>query len=754
MTTTIRLFLSTVVLIVCSFHVNAQVYNMSNGTVNTCGGTFYDNGGSAADYSNNSNLVQTFCSSSGNCLRVTFNSFRTQGGNDILYVYDGPNTASPLIGTFSGNANPGTLISTSGCLTFRFTSNGNVTRQGWSATISCSPCNTGYLMSNSSVTTCGALFYDGGGASSNYSSNSNQTMTFNSANGAGTCIKVVFTSFNTQSGFDVLHAYDGTTTSSPFIGSYSGSTLPPSLLASSGSITFRFVSNNSNNRPGWSAIISCEVCPSNPGTPNYLHPTVGLQNTYVGTPMVNTCGGTYSDNGGSSGNYDLNINSVYRTFCPDQAGMCMRVQFQNFSLEPGYDGLTILNGPTQWSPQFPGGSAFTGTCNSYQQCMGAGLGPFTSTDESGCLTFVHYSDFSITYPGWVATFNCVPCNYGPSGISNSDCGNFTAICSDSSFSDASTGPGLVSDGNTGCVLSENYSNWYQIRIQTSGTLGLNIVPNVTADDYDFSIYGPNTTCGNLGAPVRCSYASNTGTTGLNAIATDQSEDVLGDGWVQDMPVLAGEVYYVLINKWTPGGAGFTLNWVLSNGASLDCSITLPVEWLDFSAIPKTNEVLLKWTTATEWNSDYFEVERSSDGYQFKSIGSKKASGNSSSILEYSFSDDQPVLGLSYYRLKQVDLNGEFEYSKTLAIQYNGQALYQLKPNPANDKTHVVFYSDDGEQLDLVVRDTRGNIVYQTTLTGMEGINQFSLDLELLPKGFYTVELRNQMRRQISKLIKI
>lgn len=733
--------------------VYAQVYTMSNGSVNTCGGTFYDSGGAAGDYANNENLTQTLCSSTGTCIQVVFTSFRTQGGNDFLFVYDGPNINSPLMGTYSGNANPGTIISSSGCITFRFVSNSSISRNGWSANISCLPCNTSFLMSNSNVTTCGALFYDSGGQGSNYSNNQNRTMTFNSANGTGTCLRVAFTSFNTQSGVDVLHVYDGTSTSSPFIGSYSGTSLPPSLLASSGSLTFRFVSNNSNNRPGWSAIISCEVCPSSPATPTYLHPTVGIQNTYVGASMVNTCGGTYTDNGGNN-NYSVNINSIYRSFCPSQAGQCMRVQFHDFSLEPGYDVLTVLNGPTQWSPQFPGGSSFTGTCNSYQQCMGAGLGPYTSTDESGCLTFVNYSDFSITYPGWVATFDCVPCSYGPNGLSNADCGNFTSICSDSSFTDASTGPGLVSDGNTGCVLSENYSNWYQIRIQTSGTLGLNIIPNLNSDDYDFAIYGPNTTCGNLGSPIRCSYASNTGSTGLSSVATDQTEDVLGDGWVQDMPVISNEVYYVLVNKWTPGGNGFTLNWVLTNGASLDCSFTLPIEWLEFTAVPKHSAVKLTWSTASEENSDKYEVQRSVDGNSFETIGQVKAAGYSNSISSYNFNDLHPIKGISYYRLKQIDMNNSFEYSKTVVIHYTGQALFQIQPNPAKDDTEILYYAEPGEILFLNILDMKGNILYEEKLEGEEGINHKRIDLSEFPKGFYMVELKNNVRRHLSKLIKL
>src|SRR5687768_7350409 len=65
----------------------------------------------------------------------------------------------------------------------------------------------------------------------------------------------------------------------------------------------------------------------------YTHPTLGLNGTYSGTCMVNTCTGTYYDNGGAGGNYSLNINQVYRVFCPNTAGNCMRITFTSFAME-------------------------------------------------------------------------------------------------------------------------------------------------------------------------------------------------------------------------------------------------------------------------------------------------------------------------------------------------------------------------------------------------------------------------------------
>ncbi len=129
----------------------AQTYTMANGTVNTCSGTFYDAGGSGSNYSNNSSITETFCSTSGNCIRAAFSSFSTQNGVDYLYIYDGPTVDYPEIGAYSGGTSPGTITSTNGCLTFYFTSNGSTTGSGWTATISCTSCP-----SPSSYADCGS----------------------------------------------------------------------------------------------------------------------------------------------------------------------------------------------------------------------------------------------------------------------------------------------------------------------------------------------------------------------------------------------------------------------------------------------------------------------------------------------------------------------------------------------------------------------------------------------------------------------
>lgn len=122
--------------------VTAQDINMTNGTFNQCSGTFYDSGGPAAPYSNSENFVLTICDdSSGGILQLDFLSFTTETPNDVLTIYDGPDTTAPVIGDYSGTNSPGIVrpspSNTSGCLTFEFVSNEFFSSTGWEAVISC-----------------------------------------------------------------------------------------------------------------------------------------------------------------------------------------------------------------------------------------------------------------------------------------------------------------------------------------------------------------------------------------------------------------------------------------------------------------------------------------------------------------------------------------------------------------------------------------------------------------------------------------
>ncbi|WP_187478414.1 T9SS type B sorting domain-containing protein [Amniculibacterium sp. G2-70] len=155
----------------------------------------------------------------------------------------------------------------------------------------------------------------------------------------------------------------------------------------------------------------------------------------------------------------------------------------------------------------------------------------------------------------------------------SDCGSALPACGNSQISYTPTGPGQILEDLGGCLSSdEHYSVWYTFTAATAGTLTFEIVPNGNAD-YDWAVYGPNKPCGNLGAPIRCSYdapPSNNGlyNTGLSLTAANLTDPAGGTGYCRYLDVLPGQTYYLVVDNFSQNANGFVLTWggtaILSN----------------------------------------------------------------------------------------------------------------------------------------------------------------------------------------------
>lgn len=502
----------------------------------------------------------------------------------------------------------------------------------------------------------------------------------------------------------------------------------------------------------------------------FTHPTTGVNGEFVGACETATCGGTYFDNGGAGGNYSNSINNIYRVFCPNTAGNCVRLTFTAFSVEqfaasclggPPFnfgDWLTIGNGPTQNSPLFT-----TAPANAAGRICGTPAVPFsyTSTHASGCLTLRFRSDGSVNQAGWSANISCVPCAGGPSGLDNSDCQGATAVCSAASFTDNSSGPGIRAEGCApgSCPAGgENFSNWYQVLISTSGTLNFTISPFNAAQDYDFAVYGPSTSCSALGTPVKCNDSGTTGNTGCGATGTNNTEIVSGIPFCSPMNVLAGQSYYIVIDSWSPPAAPIGYNVTWGGTSTFNCAI-LPVEMVRFTAnynmAYKTTELV--WETKLESNIDYFSVEKSLDAKDFKQINKVYPySENSVTPRVYVSKDDVPVSNeINYYRIVAYDKNGRKTISNMQAVAFqDDDANLNLIPNPSKNMVNLSFKSVDQKNWAILVFDQKGNRVetleYRTTVNG---INSLELDLTSYKAGMYFVNITDGIDFFKRKLIK-
>ena len=245
-------------LIGCTSLFAENVPQSGSASVTTCSTTIYDCGGASGDYSSNcSGYLVINPSSSTSLISITGGTYNVESSFDKIYVYDGVGTGGTQLAVFTGSGTITTpIVSNTGALTIRFTSDGSVQRSGFAFNVSCTAAPTPVVMSATSITTCSARWTDPGG-NSNYSNNQDVTQTICSDN--GNQLQVNFLSFALSSG-DYLYVYDGNTTGASLIGTYTGSTLPGTLLSSGTCLTFRFVSNASGVNAGWVALITCRTC--------------------------------------------------------------------------------------------------------------------------------------------------------------------------------------------------------------------------------------------------------------------------------------------------------------------------------------------------------------------------------------------------------------------------------------------------------------------------------------------------------------
>jgi len=129
------------------------------------------------------------------------------------------------------------------------------------------------------------------------------------------------------------------------------------------------------------------------------------------------------------------------------------------------------------------------------------------------------------------------------------------------------------------------------------------------------------------------------------------------------------------------------NWVaqLATFISTSSGFVLPVDLLSFTGECNNNHIVLNWTTAAETNNDYFTIERSEDGSVWENAGTVKSAGNSSVNQNYSFTANETQNPVSYFRLKQTDLDGNFEYFHTIQVNNcnNNSTAVNIYPNPSN-----------------------------------------------------------------------
>lgn len=177
----------------------------------------------------------------------------------------------------------------------------------------------------------------------------------------------------------------------------------------------------------------------------------------------------------------------------------------------------------------------------------------------------------------------------------------------------------------------------------------------------------------------------------------------------------------------------------SNVYDSTCALTiLPVDYISFTGDSRDKDNILYWSTASEINNDYFLVEKSSNGFNFETIGRLEGIGTTTETSQYSFVDSEIEIGTCYYRLKQVDKDGAYEYSKVISLERKSTDLIHIYPNPAVSELHIVVDGQTTRYGDITIYDLAGKRMLSQNNVDLS--NEFSLNVSNLKAGTYFIEI--------------
>jgi Secretion system C-terminal sorting domain len=193
--------------------------------------------------------------------------------------------------------------------------------------------------------------------------------------------------------------------------------------------------------------------------------------------------------------------------------------------------------------------------------------------------------------------------------------------------------------------------------------------------------------------------------------------------------------------------------LFSNSGDRALGLTLvPVIFTSYDVRCSDKGVILNWTTASEQNSDKFEIQRSANGIDWKTISNVSAAGNSNSASNYKYLDVNN--GLSFYRIRQVDIDGRFTYTtiKQTDCKANLQDIF-IYPVPAKDILNVVIKSEKSIRIQLLIFDMQGKMVKKMDAPIIAGNNNFRVNLSGLVSGDYLIRT-NDARLEINQVFTI
>jgi hypothetical protein len=230
-------------------------------------------------------------------------------------------------------------------------------------------------------------------------------------------------------------------------------------------------------------------------------------------------------------------------------------------------------------------------------------------------------------------------------------------------------------------------------------------------------------------------------------------------------VLENMILYNTAAAWYLPSSAMVLSEVASNNPAFASTVTshypiitqfsfappfvpLPVTLLNFNGAKQGTAVRLSWITTQEANSSHFDIQRSSDNQNFTTIATVAAQGNSQTTTKYHCTDPSPLPGDNYYRVRPVDKDGHFTYSKTVLLDFSSITV-GLTPNPAHSTANLII-GKNSEALFIEIVDGSGHVISQLRTTS--GTTTVPIDVSQLPKGIYMVKVTSPTTTSTQKLL--
>jgi hypothetical protein len=263
-------------------------------------------------------------------------------------------------------------------------------------------------------------------------------------------------------------------------------------------------------------------------------------------------------------------------------------------------------------------------------------------------------------------------------------------------------------------------------------------------------------------------------------SVEYSVTASGNNWVSLQSSTANSVPQTLTPVWVSLGGVFNLpvaaqrfRLSLSDGTTAGCGNDfaiddikfvgcpeggpLPVKFLEISAAQKGSGVSVNWSTTAEYNNKHFDVEKSIDGSHFTAVNRLNGAGNSNTVLRYSSYDAKPIAGYNYYRVKQVDIDGKFDYSAVVKVKISIEKTgVSVLTNPFVNNITVDFLSNSNQSVSVRLTDISGKLIATDKWQIGKGSTRVTFDkVAALQRGMYILTVTDSNNETIynNKLMK-